>query len=155
MFLCLWHVRKAWVENAIKKIIMLEDHVLVLSIFNEVMYSCGCPIDTDVILWAKQQIHLLATRYPNATRFMKYLQKHYLHKAAMWCVGNCNIPHAGQDTNASIESYHANIKWILFCSRKKLTGCKMDWLIYHLVGDMLTHYWYNIQCKMFGYVRNK
>jgi hypothetical protein len=119
-------VRKAWVENAIKKIIMLEDHVLVLSIFNEVMYSCGCPIDTDVILWAKQQIHLLATRYPNATRFMKYLQKHYLHKAAMWCVGNCNIPHAGQDTNASIEFYHTNIKQILFNSKERLIRHWMD-----------------------------
>jgi hypothetical protein len=28
----------------------------------------------------------------------------------MWCVGNDNIAHVGQDTNASIESYHANIK---------------------------------------------
>jgi hypothetical protein len=32
------------------------------------------------------------------------------NKAAMWCVGNHNIPHACQDTNASIESYHTNIK---------------------------------------------
>jgi hypothetical protein len=31
----------------------------------------------------------------------------------------------------------------------------MDWLIYHLVGDMLTHYWYGVQMKIFGYVRNK
>jgi hypothetical protein len=70
---------------------------------------------------------------------MKYLKKHWLHKAAMSCVGNCNIPHAIQDTNALIESYHTNIKWILFCSREKLIGCKKDWLIYHLVGDMLHH----------------
>jgi hypothetical protein len=39
------------------------------------MYSCGCPIDVDVIIWVEQQIHLLATRYPNVTHFMKYLKK--------------------------------------------------------------------------------
>jgi hypothetical protein len=61
------------------------------------MYSCECPIDVDAITWAKQQIHLLATRYPNATHFMKYLKKHWLHKVAMWCVGNHNIPHAGHE----------------------------------------------------------
>jgi hypothetical protein len=31
----------------------------------------------------------------------------------------------------------------------------MDWLIYHLVGDVLIHYWYGVQCKIFGYIRNK
>jgi hypothetical protein len=31
----------------------------------------------------------------------------------------------------------------------------MDWLIYHLVGDILTHYWYGVQMKIFGYIRNK
>jgi hypothetical protein len=74
---------------------------------------------------------------------------------AMRCVGNCNIPHASQDANASIESYHANIKWILFCSKETLIGCRKDWLIYHLMVDVLTHYWYDVQCKIFGYVRNK
>jgi hypothetical protein len=104
---------------------MPKDHVLVLSVLNEIMYSCGCPINVDAILWAKQQIHLLTTRYPNATHFMKYLKKHWLHKVAMWCVGNHNIAHVGQDTNPLIESYRVNIKWILLCSRKRLIRCKM------------------------------
>ena len=34
-------------------------------------------------------------------------------------------------------------------------GRRMDWLIYHLTGDVLTHYWYNVQCKTFGFIRNK
>jgi hypothetical protein len=55
---------------------MPKDHALVLSALGEIMYSCGCPIDVDAILWAKQQIHLPTIRYPNATHFMKYLKKH-------------------------------------------------------------------------------
>jgi hypothetical protein len=31
----------------------------------------------------------------------------------------------------------------------------MDWLIFHLVGDVFTHYFYGVWCKFFGYVRNK
>jgi hypothetical protein len=25
----------------------------------------------------------------------------------------------------------------------------MDWLIYYLVDDVLTRYWYGVQCKIF------
>jgi hypothetical protein len=46
------------------------------------------------------------------------------------------------------------MKRILYSSWKKLKGRKMDWLIYNLVGDVLTHYWYGVQCKMFEYVKN-
>jgi len=31
----------------------------------------------------------------------------------------------------------------------------MDWFIYNLVGDVLTRYRYGVQCKIFGYVKNK
>ena len=31
----------------------------------------------------------------------------------------------------------------------------MDWLIYHLTGEVLTHYWYGVQCKAFGYIWNR
>jgi hypothetical protein len=71
---------------------------------------------------------------------MKYVKKHWLPKANMWYVGNWNIPHIGQDTNYVVESFHSNMKRILYSSREKFTGHKMDWLIYHLVGDVQTHY---------------
>lgn len=29
------------------------------------------------------------------------------------------------------------------------------WIIYHLTRDMLTYYWYRVQCKVFGFVRNQ
>jgi hypothetical protein len=45
-------VRKAWAKNAIKKNSMLEDHAKVLFTLGEIMYSYGCPIDTNAITWA-------------------------------------------------------------------------------------------------------
>jgi hypothetical protein len=73
----------------------------------------------------------------------------------MWCVGNYNIPHARQDTNSAMESFHCNFKWFFYSSQENLTRHQMDWFIYHLVGDVLTHYWYGVECKIFGYIRNK
>jgi hypothetical protein len=58
----------------------------------------------------------------------------------MWCVGNHNIPHARQDTNVVVESFHNSMKQIFYFSKQLFTGCKMDWLIFHLVGDVFTHY---------------
>jgi hypothetical protein len=31
----------------------------------------------------------------------------------------------------------------------------MDWFIYHLVSDVLAHYSYGVQRKIFGYIMNK
>ncbi|KAG0600519.1 hypothetical protein M758_11G040500 [Ceratodon purpureus] len=64
------------------------------------------------------------------------------------------MPHANQDTNAAVESYHANLKAILRTSRQKFGGRRVDWLIYHLLKDVLTHYWYAVQCKLYGFIKN-
>ncbi len=94
-------------------------------------------------------------QYPNASGFIEYLKDHWMHKVAMSCVGNRNIPHARQDTNAAMESFHSNMERIFRSSRKWFTRCRLDWLIFYLVGYVLTHYCYDVQCKLFGYVRNK
>jgi hypothetical protein len=60
----------------------------------------------------------------------------------MWLTGLRNIPHAGQDTTAAIESYHGNMKAILKQSHDKLKGRRVDWLIHQLTGDVINHYDY-------------
>ena len=65
-----------------------------------------------------------------------------MHKIEMWVKGYRNMPHA-------VKSYHANLKAILRSSRHKV-----DWLIYHLVKDVLIHCWYAVQCKIYGFINN-
>ena len=118
------------------------------------MYGKGCEIDEDPILWATTQLDQIQTSRPKAMAFMQYMQEMWRTKTPMWCVGTREIPHVGQNTNAAIESYHSNLKSILNSGKKIFIGRRMDWLIYHLIGEVLTHYWYGVQCKAFGYVRN-
>jgi len=47
------------------------------------------------------------------------------------------------------------MKQFFYFSQERLTRCKMDWFIYNLIRDVLTHYWYGVQCKKFGYVKIK
>ncbi len=60
----------------------------------------------------------------------------------MWLVGNCNLPYAGQDINATNENYHANMKATLDSSKGRFHGRHVDWAIHELVGDVLLHYQY-------------
>jgi hypothetical protein len=53
MFLYLWHVWKAWAKNAIKKNYNAKRPCSSFICFSEIMYSYGCPIDTDAILWVE------------------------------------------------------------------------------------------------------
>ncbi len=73
----------------------------------------------------------------------------------MWVVGNQNIPYAGQDTNAKIENYHANLKVTLCSSKGRFHGRRVSWAIHALVGDLLLHYWYSGLKKSNGFVLNR
>ena len=121
----------------------------------DVMYGKGCGVDDDPIDWAVQQLEFITNTRPRLAAFMRYMHDNWSAKATMWCVGARRIPHTGQNTNAAIESYHSNLKNILNSTKERFVGRCMDWLIYHLTGDVLTHYWYGVQCKAFGFVRNK
>ena len=155
IFLCLWHVRKAWAENAVRKIACAVERVAVLQLVGDIMYGTGCAVDDDPIDWATSQLDLITRTRPRSSAFMMYMNEWWRNKIPMWCVGARRIPHAGQNTNAALESYHSNLKNILSSSKERLVGRRMDWLIYHLTGDVVTHYWYGVQCKSFGFVRNK
>ena len=86
---------------------------------------------------------------------VKYMNEVWRAKIPMWCVGARWIPHAWHNTNTAIESYHCNLKSVLNSSKERFVDRRIDWLIYHLTGDVLTHYWYSAQCKAYGFILNK
>ena len=155
IFLCLWHVRKAWAENAVKKISCAAEHATVLQKLGDIMYGTGCSVYDNPIDWTIHRLDNISNTRPLANAFMNYINELWRAKIPMWCVGARRIPHAGQNTNAAIESYHSNLKSVLNSAKERFVGRRMDWLIYHLTGDVLTHYWYSVQCKAYGFICNK
>ena len=53
------------------------------------------------------------------------------------------------------SSIIVDLKSVLHSAKERFVGRRMDWLIYHLTCDVLTHYWYSVQCKAFRFIRNK
>jgi (2Fe-2S) ferredoxin len=153
--LCLWYVRKAWAENVVRKIANSHLRVEVLKGIATIMYTQDGSKGLNALSRAEQQFEELKIQFPMAKDFMDYFEKQWIGNMRMWVIGFRNILHAGQDTNAAVESYHANMKAIITSSRQRLSGHRMDWLVYHLTGDVLIHYWYVVQYKLYGFVTNK
>jgi len=52
----------------------------------------------------------MASNLPTIKAFWLYVKSKWLPKTKMWVVGYHNLPRVEQDTNASIENYHVNLK---------------------------------------------
>ena len=97
----------------------------------------------------------LSLKYPLATDFWRYVEEQWLFKAYMWVVGYRELLYVGQDINATIEGYHATLKAMLKSGKCCMLGCRVDWLVHELIGEVLTCFWYQNLRKCFGFVMNK
>ena len=93
-----------------KKISTVGERVTVLQMVGDILYGKWIDIDDDPVDWALQQLDKITNTRPRSAAFMRYMNDTWRSKASMWCVGARRIPHAGQNTNAAIESYHSNLK---------------------------------------------
>ena len=154
VFLCLWHVRRAWVKQAVAKI---KDHAIragVLKGLGRIMYDTKCPPGDEMGPWALRQLNALEDSFPIVNNFWAYFNKQWADKTHMWVVGHRNLPYAGQDTNAAIESYHSNLKATLRAAKGRAHGRRLDWVIYELTEEIFSHYWYQAMRKQHGFVPN-
>ena len=154
VFLCLWHVRRAWLKQAVAKI---KDHAVragVLKGLGRIMYDTKCPPGDEIGPWAIRQLNNLRDSFPIVSTFWAYFDKQWAEKTHMWVVGHRNLPYVGQDTNAAIESYHSNLKATLRASKGRAHGRRLDWVIYELTEEILSHYWYQAMRKQHGFVPN-
>jgi hypothetical protein len=107
-----------------------------LKVVEDIRYSSDLIQGVTAVTRAKLKIAGMRDDFPQANDFIHYFEETWSGKTAMWVIDNRNFPHCGHDTNAAIESYHANLKLILRESRQKLNGIRMDWLVFHLIGDV-------------------
>jgi len=101
------------------------------------MYDKDDPSRTRVEMWAMHMLQYITSKYLASIVFWKYMEENWQHKTHMWVVGFRNLPYVGQDTNATIESYHGTLKAQLKSRKSRLVGYCVDWCIHELVGDVL------------------
>ncbi len=89
------------------KIGSMEEQTKVLSTLERIMYFQDCLVDEEHVLGVYRDV---GNQFPNAPCFIAFLKEHWLYTVGMWCVENCNIPHASQNTNTTVESFHSNMK---------------------------------------------
>jgi hypothetical protein len=118
------------------------------------MYTSNGLVGEDAVLRAQETFENLKTMYPEAKAFMVYFQQTWMKKPEMWVTGYRNVPHANQNTNAAIENYHGNLKTILSTSMQRYSGRRLDWLLHMLKKYVTTYYWYAVQCRIYGFVKN-
>lgn len=155
VFLCLWHVRRAWQKNSCYKIPNLARRATILKELGMLMYDRSSPPGEEGKAWAQHRIEELAKKYPGEVDFWDYVRTQWIDKVHMWVVGFRNLSYCGQDTNAAIEGYHGFAKSILKSERSRMIGRRVDWCITALTEDVLDHYWYKDLRKEKGFVDNK
>ena len=154
VFLCLWHVRCAWLKQAVVKI---KDHAIRATVLKGVgciMYNTKYPHGDEMRPWAFWKLNTLMASYLAVSNFWAYFNKQWVDKTHVWVVGHRNLPYAGEDTNVAIESYHSSIKATLCASKGRAHGRRLDWVIYKLKGEILSHYWYQAMWKQHAFVPN-
>ena len=73
---------------------------------------------------------------------------------AMWAKNFRSFPHANQETNASIESYHSHIKSQHLSDRSRKCTRRMDWLIYTLLHRVEPFYKNKRYLQQSGFLTN-
>ena len=65
-----------------------------------------------------------------------------------------DFPHANQETNNAVESYHCYLKTNFLSDRWKKCACGMDWLLYVLLTNVEPVYQFGEILKEEGYLKN-
>jgi hypothetical protein len=88
IFLCFWHVKKAWAENATTKISRIEDRANLLKEVGDVLYGKRYVVRTGPVAWSNKELDNIRHQRPSTAKFMKYIDKHWRKKIGMWCTTN-------------------------------------------------------------------
>ena len=72
----------------------------------------------------------------------------------MWVKGCRDFPHANQETNNVVESYHCYLKTKFLSDRRKKCARRMDWLLYILLTNVEPYYRFKEILTAEGYLNN-
>lgn len=72
----------------------------------------------------------------------------------MWAKGCQEFPHANQETNNVVESYHCYLKTTFLSNRRKKCDRRTDWLLHKLLTTVEPCYRFKKILKEEGFLNN-
>lgn len=103
---------------------------------------------------ATTSIIKLLEEHKEESAFVKYFKYHWIGRIGMWAKCYHTIPHVGQETNGSIESYHSHLKYVWLKSIHATIHRRVDWLVLTLKTIVYVHYWWIQTCKENDFYRS-
>eukprot|EP01018_Ginkgo_biloba_P022089 Gb_14053 [translate_table: standard] len=151
ILLCLWHVRRVWMKQVFKKVTNEINGTKMFKKLGAIMHKCK---DDDSV---RDVLDSFRLEFTIDTVFLKYLYDNWIldnkFHMYMWAKAYRDFPHANQETNSAIESYHFfKIKYL--CDRRRKSNSRMDWLIYTLLKRVELYYWNTQNIKDAGFSTN-
>ncbi|KAL3680109.1 hypothetical protein R1sor_023065 [Riccia sorocarpa] len=146
--LCLWHVRRAWLKKL---------HSFVKDPFGkaEMNRSLGrvmyCSIEKDP--WSLSMAFM--DKFKHEKSFVDYYERHWHGRIDRWAKGYRAYAHANQDSQGSIERWHATLKQYLRGSRKEKSSRRVVWLVMMLTERLEPFYYCTSELKEQGHIRNR
>ncbi|XVF13695.1 hypothetical protein REPUB_Repub08aG0230000 [Reevesia pubescens] len=131
----LWHVRRSWLRNVVKKCSNIEVQREVFKHLGETVYGIWCGINTSVAL------EELFQDFVDQTAFMEYFKSSWLPKIEMWLSTMKTLPLASQEASGAIEAYHVKLKTKLFDDSHLGALQRVDWLVHKLTTELHSAYW--------------
>ncbi|CAM6089789.1 unnamed protein product [Calypogeia fissa] len=146
--LCIWHVRRAWFKNILKKVRDPFARATMNSELGDLMYKKEKdPLVMSIAFMLRWRLE--------QPLFVEYYETYWHSKITKWAVNFRKFNHANQTSNGAIERWHAILKLHLRHSKPSKVGRKVVWLVEQLVGELEHHYWCMSCLKWQGRVRNR
>ncbi|GAY60206.1 swim-type domain-containing protein [Citrus sinensis] len=148
ILLCVWHVRRAWIKNLLKKCYNVEVQQEMFKQLSWILYSSrSSPNSVDTIEEFMQV-------FVDQCAFMDYFKSQWLPHIELWVTGIRSLPVTTPEPLAAIETYHLRLKSKLFHEQNVIFWPRVDWLIHTLTTEFHSLYWLDQYSMETGYFEN-
>ncbi|GLJ49309.1 hypothetical protein SUGI_1042260 [Cryptomeria japonica] len=149
VYLCSWHVRRAWLKNLIAKV---KEIAVRREMFDRLGFIMHHSMDADS---TRNAIHICIEDFKDTQpSFIEYFKGRWSNRLSMWARCFHTLKHAGQETNGAIESYHSHLKRRFLKTIERATSRRVDWLVHQLTTHVYIYYWWVQVNKKHGFYRN-
>ncbi|KAL3693904.1 hypothetical protein R1sor_007555 [Riccia sorocarpa] len=146
--LCLWYVRRAWLKKLHSTVKDPFQKAEMNRALGNIMY---CSQEEDPWVLSEQ----FMVKWKDETSFMQYYEKIWHSRIERWAKGFRSYAHGNQDSQGSIERWHATLKQYLRGSRKEKSSRRVVWLITQLTDSFEPFYYCTSELKRQGHIRNR